>query len=129
MSRQKKIGILFLCDLLLLSLGLVIRPIASAMITYLPDCVWGENAILCPSCGATRCVQALVSFQFSWAFSLNPFFFLLTFFLLFLWLMVHLEVLFQLPLAEKTRKLFANGKTVIILVFLWVAFGVIRNLL
>lgn len=129
MTRRKKAYILVISDCILLLAAVALKPVAAWMIEYLPNCILWQNGILCPSCGATRCVQALLSFEFISAFQLNPFFFLLAFFLLFIWIVVHIEILFQSPLAERIRKKLVGYKTVILLSVAWVLFGIIRNLI
>jgi hypothetical protein len=118
--------------ILLLDLGLVIAagaagPLSRWMIAFFPDCPIASMGFLCPSCGGTRCVRAFFSGDFVAALSLNPFFFVLIWYLGVALMLLNVGVLMRVEWAEKAARLMTGWQAVVIAAVIFVIFGVVRN--
>ena len=126
--KKGRWGILIL-DAGVLIFGLAAKFLASAMIDYLPDCVFARVGILCPSCGATRCVRELFSGHWGEAFMLNPFWFCLSLYLAAVLVLLNLGYLAGQKQCLKLGKAMISTKAIVILGILYVLFGIGRTLL
>lgn len=128
-NSKKALFIVLIIDFLLL-LGLVFaKPISRIMIETLPDCPFRTYySVLCPSCGATRAVFNLFSGNILIAFKFNQFFFLLSFYLVFIIIFLNLGYVFNINFAKKVFIKATNYKVIIALAVLWLLFGIIRNI-
>lgn len=113
----------------LLIFALVAKVLASAMIDYLPDCIFARMGLTCPACGATRCVRALFSGHWAQAFALHPFLFCLIFYLAAALLLLNLGYLIPQTHCRKAGSAMISGKTVIMLSILYALFGIARMLI
>lgn len=126
--KKGRRGILLL-DGALLILALIAGPLASAMIRYLPDCIFARVGITCPACGATRCVRALFSGHLGQAFLLHPFLFCLCFYLAAAWGLLNVGYLIPQNRCQSVGRAMVGGKAVIALCALYALFGIVRMLL
>lgn len=115
-------------DFLLLVFLFSAKFIAKLMIDILPDCPLNMFSLQCPSCGATRAVYNLFSGNILIAFKYNQFFFLLSFYLIFIIIFLNLGYVFNIDFAKKIFIKATNYKIIIALAFLWLLFGIIRNI-
>ena len=113
----------------LLLLGILIRPLAVAMIRWLPDCIFSWSGITCPSCGATRCVRELFSGHWKAAFLLHPFFFCLCFYLAVALAVLNVGYLVPQRHCQKIGNAMVGGRAIVILSILYALFGLIRTVL
>ena len=126
--KKGRRGILLL-DGVLLVFALTAKLLASAMIDYLPDCVFARVGITCPACGATRCVRALFSGHFGQAFLLHPFLFCLCFYLAAALVLLNAGYLIPQSRCRTLGKAMLSGKAAILLSILYALFGIARMLL
>jgi hypothetical protein len=121
--------ILIAFDLAIISLFLLLKPLANLLLTTLSDCIFTRLGILCPACGGTRAVFYFASGNFSESFHYNPFFFLLIIYFFLFVIIWNLEIFLNLKFAKKLRAKMHHPKTVIIFAILYVIFGIVRNLI
>lgn len=126
MSKKK---IVLLLDAALLTAAALAVPMAKWMLWALPDCALASLGVLCPSCGGTRCVRAFFSGEFAAAFSFNPFFFVLIWYLAVALVMLNVGVLLKVRWAERAARAMTGGRAVIIAAITFALFGVVRNLI
>ena len=123
--KKGRRGILLL-DGVLLVLGLAAKFLASAMIDYLPDCIFARRGITCPACGATRCVRELFSGNWGQAFELHPFLFCLSFYLTAALLLLNIGYLVPQKHCQKAGSAMISPKAIILLSILYALFGIAR---
>lgn len=126
--KKGRLGILLL-DAGLLGFGLVAKFLASAMIDYLPDCIFARVGITCPACGATRCVRELFSGHWKTAFLLHPFLFCLSFYLAVALLLLNIGYLVPQKHCKTVGRAMMGPKAIIVLSILYALFGVARMVL
>lgn len=125
---DKKIRVMLLDGALLIAATMV-GPVTQWMFWALPDCAAAKIGLLCPSCGGTRCVQAFFGGEFSAAFSFNPFFFVLIWYLGAALGLLNVGVLLRVKWAEKAARIMTGWQAVIIAAIVFAIFGVARNIL
>lgn len=109
-----------------LLLGLLAKFLATFMIDWLPDCIYGRWGVTCPACGATRCVREFSSGRFAVAFRLHPFFFCLIFYLAAAMLLLNLGFLLPQQHCQKLGKAMVGPRAIIILAVIYAVFGLSR---
>lgn len=108
MKKEKIISILVLLLCLIIPLsGLYECPIYKFFGLY------------CPGCGLTRMLLSMIKLDFYQAFRYNPLMFIL-FFVLFVYLII--------CLIKKKNPLKINNKVAYVLLFIIIAYGIIRNI-
>ncbi len=113
-------------DALALLAVFLLDNIAKYMIDYFPECFYYSRfGILCPTCGATRCVFNFFSFDFARAFAYNQYIFCLIVYALLLFVFLNLAML-GLEFAKKTYKAMLSWQAVIVWGVLFLAFAVYR---
>lgn len=125
MDKKK---VVLLLDGALLIVATLVVPMAQWMLRTLPDCSFAKIGVLCPSCGGTRCVRAFFSGEFAAAFSFNPFFFVLIWYLGAALVLLNVGVLWKVKWAERAARAMTGGTAVIIAAITFAIFGVVRNL-
>lgn len=125
---KTKRNLVLLIDFAVIIASFFAKPLAAYMIYLLPDCPFNKFSLLCPSCGGTRAVFNLFSGNFSVAFHYNQFFVLLCIYLISVMIFANLGFLFKIQKAQIVFKKIANYKVIIALAFLWLTFGILRNL-
>jgi hypothetical protein len=118
----------FLLDGALLVLGLAAGWLTGWMLSAIPDCPVMQFGFLCPACGGTRCVRYFFSGQFAQAFTMNPFVFVLIWYLCAALVLLNIGVLLKLPKAEKIAIRMTDWRAVIVAAVLFAVFGIVRNL-
>jgi len=126
--KRGRLGILLL-DAVLSGFGLVAKFLASAMIDYLPDCIFARVGITCPACGATRCVKELFSGHWGKAFLLHPFLFCLSFYLAVALLLLNIGYLVPERHCQAVGRAMISPEAIIVLSILYALFGIARMLL
>ncbi|MBE7064038.1 MAG: DUF2752 domain-containing protein [Ruminococcaceae bacterium] len=125
-KRTKAFAVLFL-DVLLCGMLFAVPSIAQWMSERVPACIFLKNGILCPSCGATRCIRDMSLGAFSSAFRYNPFVFSLVLYIGGVVLLMNLSVLFHLRFARNTVAFAVHYKTLVTLMGCFAVFGLLRN--
>lgn len=124
---MKKLRILVLSlDILAVIAVLLLDDIAKYMIDYFPECFFYSNfGILCPTCGATRCVFNFFSFNFGLSFAYNQYIFCLIAYSFLVFVFLNIAAC-GVRLAEKVYKAMLSWKAVIAWGVIFVAFAVYR---
>lgn len=117
-----------LLDSILAALALLAGKVTGWMIALIPDCPVTKYGLLCPACGGTRCVRYFFSGQWGAAFRINPFFFILIWYLAVAWMMLNVGILLNIPIAKKVAGTMLHWRTVIIAAVLFAVFGIVRNI-
>lgn len=125
MDKKKWVLIL---DGALLVMAAAAVPATQWMFLNLPDCAAAKIGLLCPSCGGTRCVRAFFSGDFGAAFSFNPFFFVMIWYLGAALVLLNIGVLLGVKWAERVARIMTGWQAVIIAAVAFAVFGVVRNL-
>ena len=99
------------------------------MIATLPPCPFVAAGLLCPACGGTRCVRYLTQGAFAEAFAVNPFVFLLVFYVGIGLILLNIGVLAKAQRVEKIACAMLGWQAVIVCAVLFVVFGVLRNVI
>lgn len=118
-----------LLDGTLLILAAAAVPVTQWMFRNLPDCAAAEIGLPCPSCGGTRCVQAFFSGDFAAAYSFNPFFFVLIWYLGTALALLNVGVLLEIKWAEKAARIMTGWQAVVIAAVAFAIFGLTRNMI
>lgn len=122
--RKKRIIVL---DIALLALVLAARLLTGWMLEYIPDCPFTKLGWLCPACGGTRCVRYFFSGELGAAFAMNPFFFVLIWYLGAALALLNIGVLLKKTTAEKIALRMTDWRAVIVAVVVFAVFGMARN--
>ena len=125
---DKKTRFVIILDVLVGLLVLIAVPISGWMFRFLPDCPWVALGWQCPSCGGTRCVRYLFSGRMAEAFAVNPFLFVLIWYLIAALLLMNVGVLLKWKWAEKCARAMTDWRMVIAVAVLFVIFGIVRNI-
>lgn len=123
----KKRLFLLLGDLGILALSLLIPHISQFLLNAGPPCFFARLGVLCPSCGATRCVRYFFSGQFSSAFAMNPFIFGLMLYALIWLILVNIGYFTRWKSAKKISAFMVSPGAVIGLAIAFALFGILRN--
>lgn len=113
----------------LLLVGVFGKQIVAWMHAVIPDCPFYEMGILCPACGSTRAVGALVRGEIAEAFALHPYVTGLTFLCGAGLVLANLAYVFRISWAQRIGNAVFRGMTVIVLAVGYAIFGVARMLL
>lgn len=98
----------------------------SNLLNLVPKCIVNENFnILCPSCGATRCVICIFNLEFLNAFLYNPLIFVLIIYFILLNFIYIYNTLFN----KKALRLLYYKNIYIILIISILLFTIFRNIL
>lgn len=127
-TKKRRYGVLLLDGLLLLG-GILAKFLASAMIRWLPDCIFASMGITCPACGATRCVREFFSGNFSVAFGLHPFIFCLIWYLAAALVVLNIGFVLGQKHCQSIAKILLGYKAIIALAIVYAVFGLIRMFL
>lgn len=111
-------------------IGAVFAPFAARlMLHFLPDCAFARMGILCPSCGATRCVLYFFTGQPGMAFAMNPFAFGIICYVIVWLIFMNLHCFARWDFPGRAAKFMLKPATVITLAVAYAIFGVLRNFL
>lgn len=127
-KRSPKIRILLL-DLALILLLLLAWPLSKWMMDVIPDCIVAQQGYLCPACGSTRCIQALLQLQLAPAFRLHPLLCLLVFHLAAMVLFLNLGWVAGLDACRRVFRLLTDYRLFIAWGVAYALFGILRNIL
>lgn len=114
-------------DLALAMVTLVARWMIGWMLVTMPDCPVTRYGLRCPACGGTRCVRSFLEFRWGQAFFLNPFFFVLIWYVGVALLLLNVGVLWNVRWAQRLSAGMLHWKTVIVIAMLFGIFGIVRN--
>lgn len=128
-SINKKRFIILAVDAAAVLFGTLGSFLATAMLRWLPDCIFAPWGIVCPSCGSTRCVKELLCGNWHQAFLLHPFLFCLSFYLAGALLLLNVGYLVPQGHCRKLGEAMIGPRAIIILSILYAAFGIARMLL
>ena len=128
-SRRLSILLVLILDLSIVICAVVLKVVLPYLMGLLPDCVFAQYGLPCPSCGGTRCVYNLVCGKITEAFFYNQFFFTASIYVLFAFLLINIAVLFKSQFAEKLVKAMINSKALIVFAVLYAAFAIFRIVL
>ncbi len=103
--------------------------VSSWMLAAIPDCVFYRYGILCPSCGGTRCVQALLRGDVAAALSLNAYVVLTAVLLIVMLAVWHVTAFSKGRVGGKLFGALFTYKTAIVWAIGWVVFGILRNII
>jgi hypothetical protein len=126
--KKGRRGILVLDGALLLC-ALGAKFLASAMIRWLPDCLFAGVGLTCPTCGATRCVREFFSGHFAIAFRLNPFIFCLIPYFAMALVLLNIGYLLPQQHCKQIGKAMIGEKAIGLLAIAFAIFGIGRMLL
>ena len=108
-------------------LALLIPFIADLMMAMIPTCVFARMGVLCPTCGATRCMRAFFTGDFGAAFSYNQMVFIMIFYVAALIVMGNLAAFTKWRAPKRIFKLGTHYITIIVIAGIYAAFGIFRN--
>lgn len=112
--------------LLIPALGLL----SKFMIFALPDtCTLYRLGLLCPACGGTRCIRELCSGNLFGAYGYNKFVFCAVFYALVGLILYNLACLLKWRAARSALKILFGKTALITIAFLYILFGIIRNVI
>lgn len=120
--------LIVLLDVGILLLVLLAVPLSSWMMDTLPNCIVAELGYLCPACGSTRCVRALLSADFASAFRLHPLLCILLAHLSAILLLLNLGWLANLNPCRRAFRLLTDPHIFIGWAVAYVLFGILRNI-
>lgn len=93
----------------------------------MPKCFWNENyGVLCPSCGATRCLQNLFAGNIINAFYYNPFICMLAIYLIVLDIVYFVNTIFNKNIL---KFIYPKWWYVIIYFSIWAIYTIIINVI
>lgn len=121
--------LVLLLDIALVLLLLLVWPLSNWMLDVLPDCVVAQKGYLCPACGSTRCIQALLQRNLPLAFRLHPLLCLLLFHLATMVLFLHLGWLADCKPCRRVFRLLTDYRLFIVWGIAYALFGILRNIL
>lgn len=124
--KHKKRFVLILDGILALC-AVCVLPLAKWMMAYMPPCVFAQRGIICPSCGATRCVRAFFSLQFSQSFLYHPIIFLLILYLGLGVLLLNFGWLLKSKVSEKVALAMFSVRAITAVGIIYAVFGIIRS--
>ena len=116
-----------LLDMGLVALALAARWLTAWMMSVIPDCPVTRFGLLCPACGGTRCVRSFLAFQWGTAVSLNPFFFVLIWYLGLALILLNVGILGNVRWAKRIAGMMLHWRMVVVAAVLFGLFGVVRN--
>ena len=126
MTRKIKKMLLIELEIIILVLSLFII-INSNIISVFPEClIYKHFGILCPSCGATRCVINLLQGNLYVSFLYHPIFFITIIYLI---ILNFVYIVNSLKKQEILKWIYPNLKKVIIFIILLLIFTVVRNII
>ena len=123
--RKKHVIVL---DIIVLALALAARLLTGWMLELIPDCPFAKLGWLCPACGGTRCVRYFVGGDFASALAMNPFFFVLIWYLGAALVLLNIGVLLKKPKTQAIALRMTDWRAVIVAAVLFAVFGVARNI-
>jgi hypothetical protein len=125
-GKNKKILALSI-DCGIIILAFLIPIIADLMMTVIPTCIFARMGILCPTCGATRCMRAFFTGDFGAAFSYNQMVFIMIFYVAALLVIGNLAAFTKWRAPKRIFKLGTHYITVIVIAGIYAVFGILRN--
>ena len=100
--------------------------VKTEIIKLVPHCyILEKTGILCPSCGGTRCIKALLSFNISEAFKMNAFYTITIIYLLILNVVYILNTIFK---TNKFKIIYIKKVHLIIWLITLILYTVFRNI-
>ena len=124
--KNKKILVLGV-DSLIVAIALLVPVLANLMMSYIPTCVFYQQGVLCPTCGATRCVYNFFTGNFAAAFGYNEFIFILIFYLVFVLLVWNLSAFWDNAKIKSICKAVTHPIAICSLAVIFAVFGIFRN--
>lgn len=124
-----KKSFVILLDVALLLLGLAAGWVTGWMLALIPNCPVTQFGWLCPACGGTRCVRYFFTGKFAQAFAMNPFVFVLIWYLGAALLLLNVGVLLNVPYAQRLAVRMTGWRIVIVAAVVFAVFGIVRNLI
>lgn len=121
-------GWLYLADLLLLPSWWAGARLSEYMLARQTACPWTRFGGKCVTCGGTHFVNALLHLRLGEAFGHNPFLFLLTVFLLFSFILLHVWRIRRCPLAKRILDTCYSIPSLIVWLAAMLVFFLVRNL-
>lgn len=119
---------ILLLDAAIILLILLAGPLSSWMMDALPNCIIAELGYLCPACGSTRCVRALLNADFASAFQLHPLLCVLVIHLSAILLFLNLGWLADWKPCRHIFRLLTDYRIFIGWAAAYVLFGILRNI-
>lgn len=100
--------------------------VKTEIIKLVPHCyILEKTGILCPSCGGTRCIKALLSFNIREAFNMNAFYTITIIYLLILNIVYILNTIFK---TNKFKIIYIKKVHLIIWLITLILYTVFRNI-
>jgi hypothetical protein len=127
-NKWALLGVLAL-DAAITLLAVFISNIARFISSSSDTCLMKLFGLTCPSCGGTRCVYNFFKGNFTEAFGYNQFVFVMIFYALALVVLLNLQYVFGLNFPKKPIKYMVHPITLIVIVALYVTFGIVRNVI
>ena len=125
--RRKRFNLLLLQIFILLFIIALFIFVNSKYVNLTPKCLWKEKfGIICPGCGATRCIVSLLHGDLISSFMFNPFLFILIIYLIILDIVYSINTFFE---ADILKILYPKWWYIVIYVILWVGYTVILNII
>lgn len=125
--RRKRLKLLLLQISILLFIIALFIFVNSKYVNLTPKCFWKENyGIICPGCGATRCITSLLHGDLISSFKFNPFLFILVIYLIILDIVYTINTFFN---ADILKILYPKWWYVAIYGILWGGYTIILNIL
>lgn len=127
MIKNMKKRYVLILDAVALALMLGAGTLTGWMMAKIPACPVMSMGMLCPACGGTRCVRFLFSGQLAEAFMINPFMFVLIWYLGAALVLLNVGALLKVSWAESVALKMTGWRAVIIAAVIYAIFGVVRN--
>lgn len=125
-TPEKKKNIVLIIDFLFILSFVGLYFFLPALMTNSPGCILAKFNLPCLGCGGTRCINAVLHFEFIDAFFYNPFVFLCVALAIFLIVIINLAWVFKVKRAQKIFEELSNPRYVIIFLFVFIIFSVLR---
>ena len=127
MLKRKELVIVLVIDLIVLMSVFFRTYVFSTVESLFSPCFFAENGMLCPTCGGTRCVRAILSGDILSAFRYNAFALFAFVYGVFLLLMYNLYYIFGVKWSRRVVSILLNYKMLVIILSSFVIFGIVRN--
>ncbi len=117
-----------LADILAVIFSFFIPYIISIMPTNIGECYFFKHGILCPTCGATRCVYNFFTGNFIAAMHYNLVIFCGIIYALVLLVVLNIHIFKKNRYTSAILKFMISPKTIIVLVLFYIGYGLLRNI-
>lgn len=125
--KHKK-ALVITADVLIIPMFFFVRWLSAFMLSIDNPCDWTKVGALCGTCGGTHCVNHFFSFDFLTAFKYNPLVFVGIVYVIIAFVLLNLNVLFEIKYTQKILTAMFSLKAVCIWVALFLIFIVVRNI-